>query len=115
MWTFIRKVLGKSKTLNVVLGDVVFETPQVGGETSHSFLQWRVKTGLNGQKYWIGLKMIPDAYAGREGSPTNYMNFDIESAQLLRFQLDRCINEYYQRTGLSRQRPPLPPDGTAVS
>jgi hypothetical protein len=38
--------------------------------------------------------MIPNSYIGSEGSPTNYMNFDIESAQLVRDHLDMCIVEY---------------------
>jgi hypothetical protein len=37
-----------------------------------------------------------DAYAGAEGSPTNYMNFDIATAKLLKSDLDQCIVEYYR-------------------
>jgi hypothetical protein len=88
--------------LNAALGDVVFETPEVGGQNSHAFLQWRIKQDLDGDEYFIGLRMVADAYIGSEGSPTNYLNFDIESAQRLRFQLDRCIDEYYRLTGARR-------------
>jgi len=94
MWTFLRKILARSRTLNAALGEVVYITPQVGGQNARSFLEWRVKRDLEGDAFFIGLRMIPDAYAGREGSPTNYMNFDIESAQLIRDHLDMCITEY---------------------
>src|SRR5262245_58160340 len=103
MRAFLRKFLAKSKGLNVSLGDVTFETPEVTGQNPHSFLQWRVKKEVEGGRYFVGLRMLPDTYIGPEGSPTNYMNFDIESAQRLRFHLDRCITEYYR---LVRELPP---------
>jgi hypothetical protein len=103
MWTFLRKILARSKILNAALGEVVFETPEVTGQNSRSFLQWRVKKDVGGNTYFVGLRMLPDAYAGSEGSPTNYMNFDVESAKRLRFHLDRCIGEYYR---LTRTIPP---------
>ncbi len=40
--------------------------------------------------------MRPDAYAGAEGSPTNYMMFDIETAERIKLSLDQCILEYYR-------------------
>lgn len=98
MWTFLKKFLARSKSLNAALGDVMFETPEVSGQNPHSVLQWRVKKVVEGGGYFVGLRMLPDAYMGPEGSPTNYMNFDIESAQRLRFNLDRCIDEYYRLT-----------------
>ncbi len=101
MWAFLKKTFARSKILNATLGEVVFETPRVNGQSSHSLFHWRVKKDLRGDGYLIGLKMVADAYAGAEGSPTNYMNFDIESAQRLRFQLDRCIDEYYRLMGPS--------------
>ena len=109
MWTFLRKALARSATLNSTLGDVVYEAPEVCGQSSRSFAQWRVKKGVKGDEYFVGLKMRPDAYAGAEGSPTNYMNFDIESAQRLRFNLDLCIAEYYRLTrGISAGRSSAP-------
>lgn len=93
MWTFVKKVLSRSRVLNSVLGEIVFETPEVTGESSRSFFQWRVKKTLEGDRYFVGLRMRPDAYAGSEGSPTNFMNFDIETAQRVRAHLDRCIAE----------------------
>jgi hypothetical protein len=97
MWAFLRRIVARSQILNSTLGEVVYETLKVPGQTSRSFLQWRVKTDLGGQELFVGLKMLPDAYAGAEGSPTNYMNFDIESARLLRSQLDLCIAECDKR------------------
>jgi hypothetical protein len=72
---------------------------KVSGQNSRSFYHWRIKKDLRGDGYFIGLRMLADAYAGAEGSPTNHMNFDIESAQRLRFELDRCIAEYCRLTG----------------
>ena len=37
---------------------------------------------MEGGQYFVALRMRPDAYAGPEGSPTNYLNLDIETAQL---------------------------------
>jgi len=98
MWTFLKKYLARSRNLNAALGDVMFETSEVAGQNPRSFIQWRVKKAVDDDRYFVGLRMLPDAYIGREGSPTNYMNFDIESAQRLRFNLDRCIDEYYRLT-----------------
>ncbi len=103
MWTAIKKLLVRSPVLNQALGEVVFETPEIKGVSAHSFLQWRVKKSIEGGHYVVAFRMLPDAYAGSEGSPTNYMHFDIESAQRLRFQLDRCIDEYYRLTGTQSQ------------
>jgi hypothetical protein len=117
MWTAITKLLARSRVLNESLGDVVFETPEIKGASSHSFFQWRVKKNMDGGRYVVALRMLPDAYAGPQGSPTNYMHFDIESAQRLRFQLDQCIDEYYRLTGPNHEQPPPParacrsPDG----
>ena len=94
MWAFLRKALGRSKLVNSALCDVVYETPEGRGQNARSFLQWRIKKNLDGDVYFVGLRMLPDAYAGAEGLPTNYMNFDIESAQRLRSHLDLCIAEY---------------------
>lgn len=109
-WVFLRKVFARSKTLNAALGEVVFETPKVSGQNSRSFFHWRIKKDLRGDGYFIGLRMLADAYAGAEGSPTNYMNFDIESARRLRFELDRCIAEYCRLTG----EPPATTAGPAA-
>jgi len=95
-WTFTKQLFAKSNLFNQMFGDVVFETPEIKGVSSHSFFQWRVKKGVNGEQYFVALRMRPDAYAGPEGSPTNYMSFDIETALSLKSNLDRCISEYYR-------------------
>jgi hypothetical protein len=96
MWASVKQLLAKSKLFNQTLGDVVFETPEIKGASSHSFFQWRIKKSVKGEQYFVDLRMRPDAYAGPEGSPTNYMSFDIETAQNLKSSLDRCISEYYR-------------------
>jgi hypothetical protein len=35
--------------------------------------------------------MKPDGYMGPEGSPTNYISFDIATAQQIRADIDECI------------------------
>jgi len=104
MWAFVKKYLAKSKLLNQAFGDVVFETPEIKGASSHSFFQWRIKRSMEGGQYFVALRMRPDTYAGPEGSPTNYMNFDIETARHLKFNLDRCISEYYRLVGDASSR-----------
>jgi hypothetical protein len=96
MWSFVKQLLARSKLLNQTLGDVVFETPEIKGASSHSFFQWRIKKSVDGKQYSVALRMRPDAYAGAEGSPTNYMSFDIATAKRLKSDLDQCIAEYYR-------------------
>jgi hypothetical protein len=91
MWNFAKKLLSRSRSMNVLLGDVIFETQPIGGSSSHSFLKWRVKRSIDGHGIYIGVLMRPDGYAGPEGSPTNYMSFDVAAATLLRDTLDQCI------------------------
>jgi hypothetical protein len=105
MWPMFKKVLARSKALGATLGDVVFQTPEVSGQSSRSFLQWRVKKDAGTGRPVIGVRMLADASVGPEGGSTNYINFDIESAQRLRLHLDRCIAEYYRLAG------ELPPQG----
>lgn len=99
MWASVKRILSKSKLLNQTLGDVVFETSEIKGASSHSFFQWRIKKSMEGGQYFVALRMRPDAYAGPEGAPTNYMNFDIEAAQRLRSDLDLCIRECHRLAG----------------
>ncbi|MBR0961254.1 hypothetical protein [Bradyrhizobium japonicum] len=99
MWASVKRILAKSKLLNQTVGDVVFETPEIKGSSSHSFFQWRIKKSMVGGQYFVALRMRPDAYAGPEGAPTNYVNFDIEAAQRLRSDLDLCIREYDRLAG----------------
>jgi hypothetical protein len=91
MWAPFRKFLAKSKTLGSLLGDVLFETPPLKGQLSHSTFQWRVKKSLDEKSFYVSLKLIPDGYAGPEGSPTNYINFDLATAQQIKANLEDCI------------------------
>ncbi len=91
MWTLFRKFLAQSKTLGSLLGDVLFETPPLKGQSSHSAFQWRVKKSLDEKSFYVSLKLIPDGYAGPTGSPTNYINFDLATAQQIKADLDDCI------------------------
>lgn len=93
MWEPLKRLLGRSKGIGALLGDVVYITPGVKGQYSHSTFQWRVKRGLNEKSVYVSLAMKPDGYIGAEGSPTNYINFDIATAEQLRADLDDCIAE----------------------
>ncbi len=92
MWAPFRKFLAGSKTLGSLLGDVLFETPPLQGQSSHSTFQWRVKKSLDEKSFYVSLKLIPDGYAGPEGSPTNYINFDLATALQVKADLDDCIS-----------------------
>jgi hypothetical protein len=91
MWAPFKKLLARSKAFGSLLGDVLFETPPLKGQSSHSVFQWRVKQSLDEKSFFVSLKMIPDGYAGAEGSPTNYINFDLATAQQIKADLDNCI------------------------
>ncbi len=104
MWTFVKKSLAKFKSLNQALGEVVFETPEIKGASSHSFFQLRIKKSVEGGQYFVAIRMRPDAYAGPEGSPTNYLNLDIETAHRLKLNLDSCISKYYRLAGNASAR-----------
>jgi len=92
MWSPIKSLLSKSKSLNALFGDVIYEAPAVKGQSSHSLFQWCVKRTTDGQSVLIGLKLLPDGYAGPEGSPTNYISFDLPTAMQIRANLDECIH-----------------------
>jgi hypothetical protein len=91
MWTFLMRSLSRSESLNALMGDVVFITEHEHGFHDHSFFQWRVKNTIRGDELYVSIEMIADAYAGREGSPRNYMSFDLAKAKRLRNRLDECI------------------------
>jgi hypothetical protein len=94
-WRFLSKAFSS----RAALGDVIFETEPVAGEAKkRSYLIWRLKEDVDG-RYYIGAKMMPDIYEGLEGSVKNYINFDLESAEKLRANLDRCIAELRRLEG----------------
>jgi hypothetical protein len=91
MWIPLGKLFSKSKTLNALFGDVVFTTPQVPGTSSHSFFEWRVKRSIDSTRIYIAVKMRADGSAGSQGSMTNHISFDLETAIRLRDNLNECI------------------------
>ena len=93
MWGPFKALFAKSRALGALLGEVVLSTPPVKGQSSHSFFQWRVKKGLDESSFFLSLAMKPDGYIGADGSPTNYINFDLPTALSLRVHLDECIAE----------------------
>lgn len=94
---FLKRMVARSSSMNAVMGDVVFETQPVKGQFGSSSLQWRVKNGLDGKGGYIGLKLLPDTYAGPDGAVRNYINFDIETAETIKQDLEACIAEYHRR------------------
>ena len=91
MWAPFKKLFAKSKSLRVLFGEVVFETPTLQGQSSRSVFQWRLKKSLDDRSIVVSLKLVPDGYAGPEGLPTNYIDFDLATAEKIRTNLDACI------------------------
>jgi hypothetical protein len=92
MWSFFRNLLARSPSLNILLGDVAYTTTAEKGLSKRSFVEWYVKRPVKGAGLYVSAKMIPDGYAGPEGSPTNYISFDLDTAIRLRDHLDECID-----------------------
>jgi hypothetical protein len=91
MWSVFKKILARSKSLNVLLGDVAFTTPRERGISKHSFFEWYVKKPVDGEGLYVSAKLIADGFAGPEGSPTNYVSFELDAAIRLRDNLNDCI------------------------
>lgn len=108
MWALLEKLVSKSKSLNSSLGEVVYITKREHGVLSHSFFEWRVKSTFDGSQIYVGVAMRPDAYAGAEGSPTNYMNFDLDTAVRLRDSLNECIEFARRKKGAVSSRSRIP-------
>lgn len=77
--------------MNALMGDVIFSTEPDRGSFKHSFLEWRVKRASDTGRILVGLSLKPDGYIGPEGSVTNYINFDLDTATRLRDKLNECI------------------------
>lgn len=90
----IRRFLGRFSTLNSMLGEVVFETPEISGQTPFSMFQWRLKEGVDDRVFYISLKLRPDFYGGWKGAEKHYIAFDIAAAERIRADLDSCLAEY---------------------
>lgn len=95
---FFKKILSKSKTLNAALGGVVCDTPKIKGQNLGSYIQVRLKKNLDGSDHLYSIKFKPDFYAGAEGSPTNYLNLDVEKARQLKQYLEKCIDAHGKLT-----------------
>jgi hypothetical protein len=91
MWAPLKKLLARSTSFKALLGDILFESEPVKGQSSHSIFQCQVKRGLDEKSYFVCIKMKPDGYAGPEGSPTNYISFDVATALKIRSDIDECI------------------------
>jgi hypothetical protein len=91
MWAPLKKLFMKSKNFGALFGDVLFETTPVKGQGSHSAFHLQVKRGLDEKTFYVSIKMKADGYMGPEGSPTNYISFDIATAQQIRADIDECI------------------------
>jgi len=96
MWLSLKGLLAQLNIFNASLGDVLFETPPVKGRSAHSYFQWRVKKGLDNSSLFITLKVRADAGYGLAGATTDYLSFDLATAEQIRADLDRCISEYRQ-------------------
>ncbi|MEM9633297.1 MAG: hypothetical protein AAGA50_18345 [Pseudomonadota bacterium] len=92
--SIFKKFLSKFATLNTSMGEVVHETPKISGEVSNAYIQVRLKEKLSEDEYVVGIKFKPDMYAGPEGSPTNYLNLNIEKAKRLKKNLEICIERH---------------------
>ena len=103
MWKFLRPILARSKVLDSALGEVIFETPPLGGQWSGSLLQWRTKKGLDERTFFVSLKLVPDVSYEVNGRETNFINLDINSARQARADLDLCIEDYYRFDPAKRQ------------
>jgi hypothetical protein len=91
MWSLLGNLLSKSKTLNALLGDVVFTTPQEHGAYAYSFFEWRVKRSIDNRQAYVGVMMKADGGVGTQGNMTHYISFDLEAAVRLRDNLNKCI------------------------
>jgi hypothetical protein len=98
MWNLLGKLLSRSKTFNALFGDVMFTTPREHGAYARSFFEWRVKRSIDHRHIYIAIKMKPDGAVGRQGSMTNYINFDLEAAIRLRNNLNDCIEFVRQQS-----------------
>src|ERR1700743_2094344 len=91
MWAPLRNLFSRSSSWKALLGDVVLESEAVRGQAASSRFQWQVKRGLDEKSYYVCIKMKADGHIGSEGSPTNYINFDLPTALKIRADIDECI------------------------
>ena len=97
-----RLMASRSRVLNRALGDVVSEREPIQGTTRHGYAKCRIKQSVHGEQCFISVEFRPDYLAGPEGSPKNWIDFDLASAERLRDTLDFCIAEAKTRTASNR-------------
>jgi hypothetical protein len=100
MWGSVKKLLGHIGSFNSLLGDVVFETPPVSGQSSKAEFQWRVKQGTDGRSLFISLKCRPDSSFEVNNRTRMFIEFDLAAAERVRADLDACIAELQRRAKL---------------
>ncbi len=103
MFKHLKRLMSRSKTVNMSMGPVLFSTPVLSGQSSHSHFQWRVKKGLDDEIFFFSLKFRADYYGGMDGAENYFINFDLETAERVRDQLDSCI-AYYERARQEKKR-----------
>jgi hypothetical protein len=87
----VQETLREVQKFRALFGDVLFQTNPVKGQSGHSTFQWQVKKGLDQGSFYVGVKLIADGYMGPEGSPTNYISFDLATAEQIRADIDECL------------------------
>ncbi|WP_299375449.1 hypothetical protein [uncultured Kiloniella sp.] len=93
MFDRLKLFIAKSGYGNVLFGEIIYESKTINGQSKNAFCQWRINQCLDKKTNLIGLKLCSDYSVGSEGNPANYINFEIETAKILRGELDRCIIE----------------------
>jgi hypothetical protein len=111
MWGSVKKLLGHFGSFNALLGDVVFETPPVSGQSASSEFQWRVKQGTDGRSLFVSLKCKPDSAFQVNHRTRAFIEFDLATAERVRADLDACIAELQRRAKLG---PALSPGAPLV-
>jgi len=100
MWRTVRKLLSLWwQPLRAALGDVIFETQPIEGQTHLSTLQWRIKQDLETGGLYVSLKVVPDYYAGSDGRTQNYIDFTLDQALEVQKTLALCIAKFETGTG----------------
>ena len=98
MISWLKRLLAsRSRTFNQALGDVVSEGELIQGTTRHSYAKYRLKKSVDGEQCFISVEFKPDYYAGPEGTPKNWIDFDLNAAVRFREALDACITDLRMR------------------
>ncbi len=90
MLKLLAKLLPNSVS-DMAFGDIVYAGKELYGRSSKAFVQGRIKKSVDGERYYLSLLMLPDAYAGPDGSLKNYLNLDLQTAIKFRAEIELCI------------------------